>query len=205
LNEVGALSFNLAVRVSTTSLAALLAFALPLTGCDDDVADSNFEPTSVPESKPIDDLDPEEQQDFCEEAASWADEFVGDKLTGIICNSSAIGESVGEDGSFDLATCKTKREACLSDPESATDFGSEEDLQCNFEGIDSCGATVGEFSSCFEETAQILDRVASEVTCERFAQGDYPDQNDVAPSAECQALFERCSSDATEGEAPPPE
>ena len=134
------------------------------------------------------------------------DEVVGDQLTTLLCNSSAITESISEDGSFDLAACQTAREACFEDPTVDVGFGeqSADELECNFDGIETCDATVGEYSRCFDETARMLERAASEVTCERFAQGDYPDETSFAPSAECQALMEECSGD-DDDTLPPPE
>ena len=188
------------------SVAGLLAFVLPLTACDDDVADSTFEPTSVPESKPIDDLDEEEEQDFCEEAVTWAEDILTDQLPTLLCNTAGISAAVQQDGSLDLATCRAERDACLNDPETSEDFQTN-DLQCNFEGVESCGATVGEFSSCFEEAAKLLDRTAAQLTCERIADGYVPNEADFTLSAGCQELFERCNGDVDEGgeDPPPPE
>ncbi len=179
--------------------------ALSVTACDDDVSEPTFEPTSVPESKPIDDLDEDEQQSFCEEATDWATDVIGDELPRLLCNTEGISAAFGEDGSFDLAACKAARDTCLSEP-SEFDFEGE-DLECNFSEVDTCGATVGEFSSCFEETARLLDRAAKATTCERFAAGDYPDESDFVISANCEGLFERCGGDEdeTEGEPVPPE
>ena len=178
-----------------------------MTACDDEVGEPTFEPTSVPESKPIDDLDEDEQQTFCEEATDWATDVVGDELPRLLCNSEGISAALGDDGSFDLAACKAARDTCLSEP---SEFElDDEDLQCNFEEVDTCGATVGEFSSCFEETARLLDRAAKATTCERFAAGDFPEEADFMLSAECASLLERCGgaedSGEGEGEPPPPE
>ncbi|MGH1346770.1 MAG: hypothetical protein ACRBN8_34705 [Nannocystales bacterium] len=180
-------------------VSGLLAFSL--TACDDETSEPTFEPTSVPESKPIDELDEDEQQTFCEEATDWASEVVGDDLPTLLCNSEGITAAVGDDGSFDVAACKAARDTCLSEP-SEIEF-EDEDLQCSFEDVEACGATVGEFSSCFEETARLLDRAAKATTCERFAAGDYPDESDFLISAECEALFERCSGDEAESESEP--
>ena len=184
-------------------VSGLLAFSL--TACDDEASEPTFEPPSAPESKPIDDLDEDEQQTFCEEATQWATDVVGDELPKLLCNSEGISAAVGDDGSFDLAACKAARDTCLSEP-SEFEF-EDEDLECNFEEVDTCGATVGEFSSCFEETARLLDRAAKATTCERFAAGDYPDESDFVISANCESLFERCggSGDETESEPLPPE
>ena len=193
------------MRFSLVSIASLLVLALPTAGCDDDVADSTFEPTSVPESKPIDDLDEEEQQDFCEEAATWAETILTDQLPTLLCNSAGISASAQQDGTFDLATCRAAREECLNDPETVEDF-DDSDLECNFEGVETCGATVGEFSRCFEEAAKLLERSAAQLTCERIADGYVPNEADFTLSAECQALIDRCSGDAGEGggaETPP--
>lgn len=174
-----------------------------MTACEDDGGEPTFEPTSVPESKPIDDLDEDEQQTFCEEATDWASDVVGDQLPTLLCNSEGISAAVSEDGSFDLAACKSARDTCLSEP-SEFEF-DDEDLECNFDGVDTCGATVGEYSSCFEETARLLDRAAKATTCERFAAGDYPDESDFVLSANCESLFERCGSSEGEVDPPPPE
>jgi len=206
LNETVPATFNLAVPSRLASFAGLVAFVLPLTACDDDVADPSFEPTSVPESKPIDELDEEEEQDFCEEASVWAEDILLDDLPRILCNTSAIGESAQGDGTVDLAACQAARDACLEDPEVIEDLDAD-DLQCNFEGVESCDATVGEFSSCFEEAAQLLDRSADAITCERFAAGDIPQERDFVLSAGCESIFERCGGEESEedGEFPPPE
>mgnify|MGYP006883378672 CR=1 FL=1 len=208
MNEGPRSAFNQPVptlRASIVPLAGLLAASLSLTACDDDVADPTFEPTSVPESKPIDELDEEEEQDFCEEASAWAEDVVGNQLPTILCNSEAIGLSVGADGSIDLAACKEARDSCLAEP-SDIDIEGGDNLQCDFSEVESCGATVGEFSACFEEAAQLLDRAASAITCERAASGDLPNETDFAISANCEALFERCGSDEVDdNELPPPE
>lgn len=209
LNEPHVRTFNQTVRASVLSLAGLLALSFSITACDDDddVADATFEPESVPESKPIDDLDEDEEEAFCEEAAGWAEDVLGDQLSIIFCNSTALTMSFGEDGSVDLAECRAQREACLNDPEMTAEleFG-DEGLECNFEGIEDCGATVGEFSDCFEETARLLDRTAAQVTCEQVANGNLPDESDFMLSAQCEALFERCGGDSSEGgSTPPPE
>lgn len=193
------------MRAFSFSLAGLLALTVSLAACDDEVADANFEPESVPESKPIDDLDETEEEAFCEEAAEWAEDVIGDQLPTILCNSFAIGMSFGEDGTLDLTECRAQREACLNDPEMTGDFDvDDEGLECNFDGIDECGATVGEFSNCFEEAARLLDRTAAQVTCERIADGDIPDESDFVVSAQCEALFERCGGESTEGDSTPP-
>lgn len=188
------------------SLVGLLAVSLPVAGCDDDPADATFEPESVPESKPIDELDDAEEEAFCEEAKDWADDIVGDQLSSILCNSFAIGSSFGEDGTLDLAQCRSEREACLNDPDSTGEFDVEtEGLECNFDEVENCGATVGEFSDCFEEAAQLLDRTANDITCERIADGDVPNEADYLLSAQCEALFERCSGEEQVDTQPPPE
>lgn len=139
------------MRASLLTLAGLLALSFPLTACDDEVADASFEPETVPETKPIDDVDENEEEAFCQEAVDWAEDVGGDQLPTILCNSFAIGMSFGEDGTLDRAECRSQREACLNDPEMTGDFDfDDEGLECNF---DDSGATVGEFSSCFEEAA----------------------------------------------------
>lgn len=176
---------------------------LSLSACDDDVSEPTFDPVSVPESKPIEDLDEEEQQTFCEEATDWALDVVGDQLPKLLCNSEGLSAGVGEDGGFDLGACKAARDTCLSEP---SEFElDDESLECNFGEVNGCGATVGEFSSCFEETARLLDRAAKATTCERFAAGDYPDESDFVISANCEALLSRCggSEDEVEGEGEP--
>lgn len=180
-------------------VSGLLAFSL--TACDDEVSEPTFEPTSVPESKPIEDLDEDEQQTFCEEAKDWAQDVVGDELPRLLCNTEGITAAVGDDGSFDLAACKAARDTCLSEP---SEFElDDEDLRCDFNEVESCDATVGEFSSCFEETARLLDRAVKATTCERFAAGDYPDESDFVISAGCEALLDRCGGDEDEGESEP--
>ncbi len=184
-----------------TGLTALLL----ATSCDDDISTPTFEPESVPESKPIDDLDETEQQEFCDEARGWAQDVLGDDLPTLMCNAEGITNAVGEDGSFDLAACKAARDTCLSEP---SDFDFEDEgLECNFEVVDSCDATVGEFASCYEEVAVLLDRAVKVSTCERFAAGDFPDESDFQISANCEGLFERCGSseDDIDDNTPPPE
>lgn len=195
------------VRATVLSISGLLALFVPLTACGDDVADANFEPESVPESKPIDDLDEDEEEALCEEAIAWAEDVVGDQLPTILCNSFAIGVSFNPDGSLDLAECRSQRNACLNDPDVTVDVDfDEEGLECNFTGIERCNATVGEFSDCFEEAARLLDQTAAQVTCERVAGGNIPNDSDFTVSARCEALFERCSGDSTEGDSTlPPE
>ena len=72
-------------------VSGLLAFSV--TACDDEVSEPTFEPTSVPESKPIDDLDEDEQQTFCEEATDWATDVIGDELPRLMCNSEVSGQA----------------------------------------------------------------------------------------------------------------
>ncbi len=200
-------SFNTVVMRHLALLTGLTALVL-CGGCDDDdVATPRFQPESVPESKPIDDLDEDEQQAFCDEAKEWAQDIVGNDLPTVQCNAEGITAAVAdEDGSFDLAACKAAREACLSEP---SEFDIEDEgLECNFDGIESCDATVGEFSACYEEIAVLLDRVVKATTCERFADGDYPDESEYSISAGCEALFERCGGaedDVAPTDPPPPE
>ncbi len=198
--------------VSSTAFVPRLSLLVPsllvlsLSACDDDgVSQPTFKPMSVPESKPIEDLDEDEQESFCEEAGDWVQEVIGDDLPKLLCNSEGITAGVADDGTFNLEACKAARNTCLSEP---SEFDLEdENLECNFEAVDTCDATVGEFSSCFEETARLLDRAAEATTCERFAAGDYPDEADFMLSAGCEALFERCGSaeNEVEGEPVPPE
>lgn len=183
--------------------AAFVLSALALVACDSGDSPPTFEPTSVPESKPVDELDENEQDAFCEEAIDWVDDVLGDDLPRLQCNAEAIVDAVAEDGSFDLAACKASRDACLASPDFEDPF-EEQDLRCDFSEVTHCDATVGQFSTCFEEAAQRLDRAVEQTTCERFAAGDYPDESDLAVSPECIELFERCDGEP-ESEPPPPE
>lgn len=187
------------------SLLVTGLLACSLTACNDEVSEPTFEPTSVPESKPVDDLDEDEQQTFCEEAQDWAQDVIGDDLPRLLCNSEGITAGVQDDGGFDVATCKATRDSCLSEP-SEIEL-DEQNLECDFDAVETCDATVGEFSSCFEEAARLLDRAVKATTCERFAAGDYPDESAFVLSAGCEALLERCGGDEdeTESEPLPPE
>lgn len=185
--------------------AALVLSALALVACDSSETESTFVPTSVPESKPIDDLDEDEQQDFCEEAQGWARDLLEDALPQVLCNTEGISAGSLEDGSFDLAACKAARQECLDDPSSFEDPLEDQDLSCDLEEAETtCNATVGEFSDCFEESAQLVRSVAKATTCERFAAGDFPNPDDYMFSAECTALFERCGGAEEDEQTPDP-
>ena len=187
------------MRGFASSVVASALVVAAATGCEEKSDDPQFVPESVPEDKPVDELDPMEQMDFCEEATVWAKEFLEDDLPRLMCRIDAI-EAGSESGAFDVQACRAAEEACLANP--PDDGIDTSNLSCNFENLDpACDVTVGEFANCFEEAAKLTDRLVAAISCEKIAAGDVPDESQFQLSANCQSILDRCGGDAASGES----
>lgn len=192
----------MATMVSATSALRfaplLLAMALPL-GCTEDTI--SFNPKSVPPDKQIDELDPMEQEDFCEEAKDWASEFFETALPQLLCRSEGLAGGATESG-FDAGACREAERACLNSPPEDADLDPDE-LTCNVDDLGpECDVTVREFADCLEEAVDLNDRFLSAFTCDKIASGDIPNEADFQISTQCQTLFDRCGSTDTDGTEP---
>jgi hypothetical protein len=183
------------------SLRHALPFLLGVSvsfACGDD--EISFNPESVPPDKQIDELDPMEQEDFCDEAREWAQEFFETSLPRLLCRTEGISGGSTESG-FDASACKAAERACLDNPPEEFDLESDE-LTCNVDDLGpECDVTVREFADCLEEAVALNERFLSEITCDGIASGDIPNEADFQISAQCQSLFDRCGS--TESTEPP--
>jgi hypothetical protein len=176
-----------------------VAVVLAGSGCEDKSGEPQFNPQSVPENKPVDELDPMEQMEFCEEATEWATSFLDDKLPRLLCRIAAIEAATGSTG-FDVQACRTAEQECLADP--PDDDIDTDNLSCDFSDLDpSCDVTVGEYASCFEEAAKLTDRLVAALTCEKIASGDIPNESQYQLSASCQSVLDRCGGPSASDES----
>jgi hypothetical protein len=160
--------------------------------------DPEFNPQSVPADKPVQDLDPMEQTNFCEEATAWAEEFFADNLPRLQCRLAGF-EAGAAEGSFDAQACRAAEQQCLADP--PEDEFDDDEASCNFEDLDpSCDATVGQFADCFEQAAKLTDRLVDALACDKIASGDVPDESEFQLGAACDALLENCSGSSAPAE-----
>jgi hypothetical protein len=177
-------------RRSLQVLPLALALAFPVACTEDTVS---FDPQSVPPDKQIDELDPMEQESFCEEATDWAQEFVESSLPKLICRAEGLSAAATESG-IDAGACREAEKACLANPPEEAEIETGE-LTCNVDDLGAeCDVTVREFADCLEEAVEINDRFLSEFTCDKFASGDFPNEADLELSAGCQTLFDKCGS-----------
>ncbi|MEM6996742.1 MAG: hypothetical protein AAF721_39930 [Myxococcota bacterium] len=182
-------------------MGARLLLALATVGCGGGGANS-FMPQSVPGGKPLDELDPVEQESFCEEAAEWAVDIIDNSLPRLLCSTEAIAAG-GTATGFDIAACQAAQNECLARP-AEEDPLSASDLSCDFTELGpSCDATVDEFARCFEEAAGLTKRLVAALTCENVAAGNVPSEADYQLSAACQAILDDCDGGASDVEEPP--
>lgn len=187
--------------MSLRHVLPVLLGVCPLLACGDEKV--SFDPQSVPPDKQIDELDPMEQEDFCDEAREWAQEFFETSLPRLLCRSEGISAGGGASG-FDASACEAAERQCLDNPPEDFDLESDE-LTCNVDDLGpECDVTVREFADCLEEAVELNDRFLAEVTCGGIASGDVPNEADFQISAHCQSLFDRCgAAESTEPEPPP--
>jgi hypothetical protein len=182
-----------------TVVTTVLALAAG-SGCEDKSGEPQFKPQSVPEDKPVDELDPMEQMDFCDEATQWAKAFLEDDLPRLLCRFDAIEAGTTADGTFDVQACRAAEQECLANP--PTDDVDTNNLDCDFENLDpSCDVTVGEFATCFEEAAKLTDRLVAAISCEKIASGDIPDESQFQLSPTCQSVLDRCGGASSSDES----
>ncbi|MEM6292214.1 MAG: hypothetical protein AAGA54_13145 [Myxococcota bacterium] len=203
MNDGGTPPSKRVVNLRNAMVMGVLA-SLTAGGCETIVDDDPpvFDPVSVPEDKPLDDLDEDEQDAFCDEALDFANEVFA-AVPKLECVTVGLEAAVGPDGSIDRAACEAAEQECLQNP---PDSGiNPSDLQCDLSNLDSCDATVGEYAACVEELAALFDAIVEDTTCAKFAAGDLPDADDYALDPACEALFEACGEDETQSEPVPPE
>lgn len=178
----------------------LLGLCIPFACGDDEVS---FNPTSVPPDKQIDELDPMEQEDFCDEAREWSREFFESALPRMLCRSEGISGGATQTG-FDAGACRAAEQQCLANPPEDIDADADE-FTCNVDDLGpECDVTVRQFADCLEDAVDLNDRFLSEITCDAIASGHVPDENDFQISQECQTLWERCGgTDSAEPEPAP--
>lgn len=163
-------------------------------GCEEKSDAPKFVPDSVPPEKPIEELDPEEQEAFCEEAVEWAGDLIEEGIPRLLCRTEGLQAGAAQSG-FDVAACLSAEKACLAAPPEDDDLDGD-NLSCNFEGLDaSCDVTVADFAGCFEEATTLLDRAIAATTCERIGAGNVPNEADFQVSASCQAVLDNCNGD----------
>lgn len=186
------------------SVVAGLWLGAAAAACGDGVSSSSFNPQSVPENKPVNELDDTEQAEFCEEAVDWAEEFLGDTLPRLLCRTQAIGAGSTASG-FDVGACKAAEDECLAAP--PEDEFDDDNLTCNFGDLDpECSATVGEFADCFDQAASLSKRLLKELSCESVGAGNVPNEADFQLNPACEQLLDRCGGSSNElgesGEGP---
>jgi hypothetical protein len=183
-------------------LRGCLAFVLGLGlagGCVE--KDSGGIVTTVNESKPLNDLDENEQQDLCEDVQAWAEDNLNEKLfQRIDCISDAVEAATAGGGGIDEAACQNAYSDCLNQPyEGEIDFSEAE---CNPDAFPSCDIAVGEYLACAEDSVALLNNLLNSFSCgnlEEFAQQEEPEY-----PASCQALEQRCPEWFGPEEDPPP-
>lgn len=174
---------------------------LAVVSCEDKSDEPSFVPDSVPPEKPLDELDPVEQEAFCDEAIEWAGDLIENGVPQLLCRADGL-QAGGTAAGFDVAACRAAEKACLAEPPEDEDELDSDNLQCNFEGLgEACDSTVADYASCFEESATLLERALAQTTCEKIGAGNIPDEADFQVSARCEAILESCSGDDTQVES----
>jgi hypothetical protein len=173
-----------------------------VVGCEE--KDSGQIVTTVPESKPINDLDPGQEQDLCEDVQAWAQDHLTDELfQRIECIGDAVSAATEAGNGVDEAACRSAYNECLSQPaERVIDFDA---AQCNVDAFPMCDVTVGEYLTCAEDSYALLQEVLGLFDCSNLQALANADQQQLPAS--CMALEENCPGfyGNTEDPPPPPE
>lgn len=173
-------------------LVPLLALAC-LSACKgDDALDSG-----LPASKPADELQPDEQNQFCEAARDYYEPRVGPEvLRRFNCTIEGIVTSLMIDAT--VASCTKTRDACLAMPDPDAE-PVDPNAPCEI-GIDwtTCTATVDELEACLTEYSDQGADAFNSISCDKVPEyvKSLPtfDESVLDPGPACQTAQAKCPS-----------
>ena len=110
----------------------------------------------------------------------------------LLCRTEGISAGATA-GGFDVQACEAAERECNASGE----YEIDDELMCNFEEVEDCDVTVGEFADCYEQAATLSKRFLADLTCAAVASGNVGDESDYQLSASCEQLLDGCGGSSS--------